>query len=111
MAPLFQEIIWHSAQAKMLLRMNQLHSLKQKKNILGTGLTFSKHFVVSVFDKENMQKISMYPADSAGVYRFGFEEQVASSSGEYINKTSVFLGPNKKRFLKKLLLILNTTWI
>ena len=44
----------------------------------------------------------MYPADSAGVYRFGFEEQVASSSGEYINKTSVFLGPKQKEVLEEI---------
>jgi len=77
--------------------------IKTKKEYLGHWVGHSqKHFVVSVFDKENMQKISMYPADSAGVYRFGFEEQVASSSGEYINKTSVFLGPKQKEVLEEI---------
>src|SRR5210317_348290 len=75
--------------------------IKTKKEYLGHWVGHSqKHFVVSVFDKENMQKISMYPADSGGVYRFGFEEQVASSSGEYVNKTSVFLGPKQKEVLE-----------
>jgi len=75
--------------------------IKNKKEYLGHWVGHSqKHFVVSVFDKDNLQKISMYPADVNGLYRFGFEEQMTSSSGEYVNKTSVFLGPKQKDILE-----------
>ena len=55
--------------------------------------------MVAVFDKNNQQKISLYPQDENGVYRFGFSEEAVPTTGGYTS-TSLFLGPKQKNVLE-----------
>ena len=56
--------------------------------------------MVAVFDKNNQQKISLYPQDENGVYRFGFSEEAVPTTGGYTSTTSLFLGPKQKNVLE-----------
>ena len=56
--------------------------------------------MVAVFDKNSQQKISLYPQDENGVYRFGFSEEAVPTSGGYTSTTSLFLGPKQKTVLE-----------
>ena len=78
-----------------------LSSITSRESYLGHWVGHSqKHFVVAVFDDEVEQKISLYPQDSNGLFRFGFDEQMLSSSGLMSSNTNVFIGPKKKEVLE-----------
>ena len=54
----------------------QITSIRGREDYLGNWIGYSqKHFVVAVFDEKAQQKISLYPSDENGVYRFGFTEE------------------------------------
>ena len=79
----------------------QITSVKSREDYTGNWIGYSqKHFVVAVFDKNNQQKISLYPQDENGVYRFGFSEEAVPSTGGYASTTSLFLGPKQKTVLE-----------
>ena len=84
----------------------QLSSVKSREDYLGHWVGHSqKHFVVAVFDSLDNQKITLYPEDANGLFRFGFEEQKGFSKAQ---PTSIW-DPKRKKFSKKLRLTLNTT--
>ena len=79
----------------------QLSSIDSKESYIGHWIGYSqKHFVVSVFDPINTQNIVLYPQDSNGLYRFGFEESMAPNLGVFESDTFIFLGPKKKEVLE-----------
>ena len=79
----------------------QLTSIDSKESYVGHWIGYSqKHFVVSVFDPINTQNIVLYPQDSNGLYRFGFEESMAPNLGVFESGTFIFLGPKKKEVLE-----------
>ena len=79
----------------------QITSIRNREDYIGNWIGYSqKHFVVAVFDKNNQQKISLYPQDENGVYRFGFSEEAVPTSGGYVSTTSLFLGPKQKTVLE-----------
>ena len=79
----------------------QITSIRNREDYLGNWVGYSqKHFVVAVFDKNNQQKISFYPPDEGGVYRFGFTEEAVPVQGGYSSSASVFLGPKQKTILE-----------
>ena len=81
----------------------QLSSVKSREDYLGHWVGHSqKHFVVAVFDSLDNQKISLYPEDANGLFRFGFEEQMVSSEGVLESTTNLYLGPKKKEVLEKI---------
>ena len=79
----------------------QITSIRNREDYIGNWIGYSqKHFVVAVFDKNNQQKISLYPQDENGVYRFGFSEEAVPTTGGYVSSTSLFLGPKQKTILE-----------
>ena len=79
----------------------QITSIRSREDYTGNWIGYSqKHFVVAVFDKNNQQKISLYPQDDSGVYRFGLSEEAVPTSGGYVSTTSLFLGPKQKTVLE-----------
>ena len=53
----------------------QLSSVSKREDYLGHWVGYSqKHFVVAVFNDEEQQKLSLYPVDRNGLYRFGLTE-------------------------------------
>ena len=81
----------------------QLSSVKSREDYLGHWVGHSqKHFVVAVFDSLDNQKITLYPEDANGLFRFGFEEQMVSSEGVLESTTNLYLGPKKKEVLEKI---------
>jgi YidC/Oxa1 family membrane protein insertase len=59
-----------------------------------------KHFVVAVYDDVNHQKISLYPKDINGLYRFGISEPMNFEGSSYISETKLYLGPKQKDVLE-----------
>ena len=79
----------------------QITSIRGREDYLGNWIGYSqKHFVVAVFDEKAQQKISLYPSDENGVYRFGFTEEAEPTRGGFRSETSVFLGPKQKTILE-----------
>ena len=79
----------------------QLSSVSGREDYLGNWVGYSqKHFVVAVFDKEVQQKISLYPQDSNGLYRFGFSEDANFNGTTHSSETRLFLGPKQKNILE-----------
>ena len=79
----------------------QITSIRGREDYLGNWIGYSqKHFVVAVFDEKAQQKISLYPSDENGVYRFGFTEEAEPAKGGFRSETSVFLGPKQKTILE-----------
>ena len=78
----------------------QIVSVKTREDYTGNWIGYSqKHFVVAVFDKNNQQKIFLYP-QKEGLYRFGFSEEAVPAPGGYSSTTSLFLGPKQKTVLE-----------
>ena len=81
----------------------QITSVRGREDYVGNWIGYSqKHFVVAVFDKEAQHKISLYPADSSGVYRFGISEDAVAVAGGFVSETSLFLGPKQKNILEEI---------
>ena len=79
----------------------QLSSVDSREDYLGNWIGYSqKHFVVAVYDKDEQQKISLYPADSNGLYRFGFSEDADFDGETHSSETRLFLGPKQKDILE-----------
>ena len=79
----------------------QLSSVDSREDYLGHWVGYSqKHFVVAVYDKDEQQKISLYPADSNGLYRFGFSEDADFDGETHSSETRLFLGPKQKDILE-----------
>ena len=79
----------------------QISSIRNREDYLGSWIGYSqKHFVVAVFDESAQQKISLFPPDEAGVYRFGFTEDAVPTRNGFSSSTSVFLGPKQKTILE-----------
>ena len=79
----------------------QLSSVDGKEDYLGNWIGYSqKHFVVAVYDKDEQQKISLYPQDADGLYRFGFSEDADFDEGSYSSETRLFIGPKQKDILE-----------
>ena len=81
----------------------QLSSVDSREDYLGHWIGYSqKHFVVAVYNKEEQQKISLYPADSNGLYRFGFSEDADFDGETHSSETRLFLGPKQKNILENI---------
>ena len=79
----------------------QITSIRNREDYLGNWVGYSqKHFVVAVFDESSQQKISLFPPDESGVYRFGFTEEASPTGRGFASSTSVYLGPKQKTILE-----------
>ena len=79
----------------------QITSIRNREDYLGNWIGYSqKHFVVAVFDESSQQKISLFPPDENGVYRFGFTEEANPTGVGFASSTSLFLGPKQKTILE-----------
>tara|TARA_Y100000748_G_scaffold121712_1_gene102327 strand:- start:491 stop:1999 length:1509 start_codon:yes stop_codon:yes gene_type:complete len=79
----------------------QLSSVDGREDYMGNWIGYSqKHFVVAVYDDAEQQKISLYPPDSSGLYKFGFSEDADFDGNAYSSKTRVFIGPKQKDILE-----------
>ena len=56
--------------------------------------------MVAVYDDENQQKISLYPKDINGMYRFGISEPMNFEGSSYNSETRLYLGPKQKDVLE-----------
>jgi len=78
-----------------------LRSVDSREDYMGHWVGHSqKHFVVAVYDDENQQKISLYPKDINGMYRFGISEPMNFEGSSYISETRLYLGPKQKDVLE-----------
>ena len=78
-----------------------LRSVDSREDYMGHWVGHSqKHFVVAVYDDENQQKISLYPKDINGMYRFGISEPMNLEGSSYISETRLYLGPKQKDVLE-----------
>ena len=78
-----------------------LRSVDSREDYMGHWVGHSqKHFVVAVYDDENQQKISLYPKDINGMYRFGISEPMNFEGSSYISETRLYLGPKQKDILE-----------
>ena len=79
----------------------QLSSVDGREDYLGNWIGYSqKHFVVAVYDRDEQQKISLYPPDSDGLYKFGFSEDAEFDGSSYTSETRLFIGPKQKDILE-----------
>ncbi len=78
-----------------------LRSVDSREDYIGHWVGHSqKHFVVAVYDDVNQQKISLYPKDTNGMYRFGISEPMSFEGGSYVSETKLYLGPKQKDVLE-----------
>ena len=78
-----------------------LRSVDSREDYMGHWVGHSqKHFVVAVYDDVNQQKISLYPKDINGMYRFGISEPMNFEGSSYISETRLYLGPKQKDVLE-----------
>ncbi len=78
-----------------------LRSVDSREDYIGHWVGHSqKHFVVAVYDDVNQQKISLYPKDTNGMYRFGISEAMSFEGGSYVSETKLYLGPKQKDVLE-----------
>ena len=78
-----------------------LRSVDSREDYMGHWVGHSqKHFVVAVYDDVNQQKISLYPKDTNGMYRFGISEPMSFEGGSYVSETKLYLGPKQKDVLE-----------
>ncbi len=78
-----------------------LKSVDSREDYMGHWVGHSqKHFVVAVYDEANQQKISLYPKDINGMYRFGTTEPMSFEGSYYVSKTKLYLGPKQKDVLE-----------
>jgi YidC/Oxa1 family membrane protein insertase len=78
-----------------------LRSVDSREDYIGHWVGHSqKHFVVAVYDDVNQQKISLYPKDINGMYRFGISEPMSFEGGSYVSETKLYLGPKQKDVLE-----------
>jgi len=78
-----------------------LRSVDSREDYMGHWVGHSqKHFVVAVYDDINQQKISLYPKDVNGMYRFGISEPMNFEGSSYISETKLYLGPKQKDVLE-----------
>jgi YidC/Oxa1 family membrane protein insertase len=78
-----------------------LRSVDSREDYMGHWVGHSqKHFVVAVYDGVNQQKISLYPKDINGMYRFGISEPMNFEGSSYISETRLYLGPKQKDVLE-----------
>ena len=78
-----------------------LRSVDSREDYMGHWVGHSqKHFVVAVYDDENQQKISLYPKDINGMYRFGISEPMNFEGSSYVSETRLYLGPKQKDVLE-----------
>jgi YidC/Oxa1 family membrane protein insertase len=78
-----------------------LGSVDNREDYIGHWVGHSqKHFVVAVYDDVNQQKISLYPKDINGMYRFGTSEPMNFEGGSYVSQTKLYLGPKQKDILE-----------
>jgi YidC/Oxa1 family membrane protein insertase len=78
-----------------------LRSVDSREDYMGHWVGHSqKHFVVAVYDDVNQQKISLYPKDINGMYRFGISEPMNFKGSSYISETRLYLGPKQKDVLE-----------
>ena len=78
-----------------------LRSVDSREDYMGHWVGHSqKHFVVAVYDEANQQKISLYPKDINGMYRFGTTEPMSFEGSYYVSKTKLYLGPKQKDVLE-----------
>ena len=78
-----------------------LRSVDSREDYMGHWVGHSqRHFVVAVYDDVNQQKISLYPKDINGMYRFGISEPMNFEGSSYISETRLYLGPKQKDVLE-----------
>ena len=78
-----------------------LRSVDSREDYMGHWVGHSqKHFVVAVYDEANQQKISLYPKDINGMYRFGTTEPMSFEGSYYVSETKLYLGPKQKDVLE-----------
>ena len=78
-----------------------LRSIDNREDYMGHWVGHSqKHFVVAVYDDVNQQKISLYPKDINGMYRFGTSEPMNIEGSSYVSETRLYLGPKQKDVLE-----------
>ena len=78
-----------------------LRSVDSREDYMGHWVGHSqKHFVVAVYDDIDQQKISLYPKDINGMYRFGISEPMKFEGSSYISETKLYLGPKQKDVLE-----------
>ena len=78
-----------------------LRSVDSREDYMGHWVGHSqKHFVVAVYDDVDQQKISLYPKDINGMYRFGISEPMNFEGSSYISETRLYLGPKQKDVLE-----------
>ena len=79
----------------------QLSSVSKREDYLGHWVGYSqKHFVVAVFNDEEQQKLSLYPVDRNGLYRFGLTEDPVIENGQLVSQTKIYIGPKQKDILE-----------
>ena len=78
-----------------------LRSVDSREDYIGHWVGHSqKHFVVAVYDDVNQQKISLYPKDINGMFRFGISEPMNFEGSSYVSETRLYLGPKQKDVLE-----------